>query len=305
MSIYKPVSTASRRLSAFGSSLLGGIADGIMNGNRGAVSVNGTEFKAWRGVNKVLGGSALGRAASSLIGKGVNVATSEITRRLNAKTSELSRKLDDKISRLTRKGLKTFGMNAFDNERISREAVHFTGNMSIRDVWEMYKHTDVDSLSRKNFYILEVNDRSSAAPTSNGDRFSRFNLLATALSFTAFDIQGEAVPIGAVELDKPSASPRTVMNLTMLDDAYGTIKRWAEQKALMIAASDGTFLPPSHYVFDVRIVFGTNIADANYYEQIYTMRVQTMPHELSRTEQGLEEIQLTFVQSDTFMPHWI
>ena len=93
--------------------------------------------------------------------------------------------------------------------------------------------------------------------------------------------------------------------MTVFDDAHGTIKRWAENKAHMIAASDGTFMPPAYYVFDVRIVFGTNIPDESYYEQIYTMRMQTMPHELSRNDKGLEELQLTFAQTDTFMPHWI
>ena len=106
-------------------------------------------------------------------------------------------------------------------------------------------------------------------------------------------------------MDKPSANSRTTVSMNVFDDAHGTIKRWAENKAHMIAASDGTFMPPAYYVFDVRIVFGTNIPDENYYEQIYTMRMQTMPHELSRNDKGLEELQMTFTQTDTFMPHWI
>lgn len=288
MAIYKPVSNLTRRAAAVGGSVLGGLSSAL-----GAK------------IGSAFGGSALGRAAGGLVQKGLNTAASEASRRLGNKAANWAQRADDKISRIARKKLKTFGLNAFENEVLSREAVHFTGGLSVRQIWENYKKTDVDSLSRKNFYLLEVNDRTNAAPVSDGSRHSQFNLLATSLSFTAFDIQGEGVPVGAVELDKPSASPRTVMNLTMLDDQWGTVKRWAEQKALMIASSDGTFLPPSYYVFDVRVVFGTNIPDEAFYEQIYTMRVQSMPHELSRTEQGLEEIQLTFCQADTFMPHWI
>lgn len=288
MAIYKPVSTAARAALGIGGS--------ILNGAAGALGQH---------LGGKLGDSFGGRLGNAVLQNGLNLATGEITRRVANPTLDVAQKADTRLKQLARKGLGTFGLNAFDDEAIGRDAMHHAGNLSVRDLWEIYRRTDSDELSRKNFYVLEVNDRSNNAPTSGGHRHSQFNLLTTALSFTSMDIQGEAVPIGAAELDKPNSNARTVMTLTVMDDRFGTIKRWAEQKAYTCAATDGTFMPPAYYVFDVRVVFGTNIADERYYEQIYTMRMQTMPHELARTEQGLEEIQLVFAQTDTCMPHWL
>lgn len=288
MSIYKPVSTITRRALGLGGSLL-----------NGKMSQLGNQLGA------KFGDTLGGQLARSAIESGVNLASNEITRRVTNHMMDLAQSADTQLKNIGRKGLKIFGLNAFDNENIADDVWHNSGNLTARQLWEIYQRSNIDGLSRKNHYLLEINDRSGNAPTSNGHRHSQFNLWCTNLSFTSFDVQGEAVQVGAIELDKPSANARTVMNLTVFDDEFGTIKRWAENKAHMIAASDGTFMPPAYYVFEVRIVFGTNIPHQAYYEQIYTMRVQTMPHELSRTEQGLEEIQLTFVQADTFMPSWI
>lgn len=288
MSIYKPISNTSRRALSIGGSVLNGVARGL-----GAK------------ISSRFGDNLAGKLAQTAIQTGTNLAVGEITRRVANPAMKLAQSLDNRLKNIARKGLKTFGLNAFDNESIAHNAMHNAGNLSIWQVWENYKHTNPNNLSRKNFYVLEVNDRSNGAPTSGGHKHSQFNLLCTGLSFNSFDIQGEAVQVGAIELDKPSANAKTVMTVTVFDDQFGTIKRWAERKAQMIAASDGTFMPPAYYVFEVRVVFGTNIADSAYYEQIYLMRVQTMPHELSRNEQGLEELQLTFTQTDTFMPSWI
>ena len=280
MSIYKPVSNLSRRALSLSGSLLNGVKSAV------GAKLNGH-----------FGNGVWGKIADTAVQKGLNLATNEITRRVASPISAAAQKLDNRLTKVIRKGLKTFGLNAFDDENFADDALHHAGNLSIRQAWENYKKMQPEYLSRKNFFVLEINDR--YAPVK------QFNLLATALSFSGVDIQGEAVQVGAVELDKMGANARTTLNLTMLDDEYGTIKRWAENKAQTAAATDGTFLPPAYHAFEVRIVFGSNIANPAYYEQIYTMRMQTMPHELDRNAQGLEELQLTFVQTDTFMPHWI
>ena len=286
MSLYKPISSATRAVL--------GVSGSVLNGAVGNLT---------KSLN--LGDNLGGQLANTALTAASNLGVSEITRRVSNPLMNVANKLDTRLKNIARKGLKTFGLNAFDNVGLADNALQHMGNLSIRQVWENYKLMNVDDLSRKNFFVLEINDRSHSAPTSGGSIHSQFNLLTTQLSFNSVDIQGEAIPIGAVEMDKPSANSRTTLSMTVFDDAHGTIKRWAENKAHMIAASDGTFMPPAYYVFDVRIVFGTNIPDENYYEQIYTMRMQTMPHELSRNDKGIEELQMTFTQTDTFMPHWI
>ena len=286
MSLYKPISSATRAALGVSGSVLNGVAGNLTN-------------------SRNLGDNLGGQLANTALTAASNLGVSEITRRVSNPLMNVANKLDTRLKNIARKGLKTFGLNAFDNVGLADNALQHMGNLSIRQVWENYKLMNVDDLSRKNFFVLEINDRSHSAPTSGGGIHSQFNLLTTQLSFNSVDIQGEAIPIGAVEMDKPSANSRTTLSMNVFDDAHGTIKRWAENKAHMIAASDGTFMPPAYYVFDVRIVFGTNIPDENYYEQIYTMRMQTMPHELSRNDKGIEELQMTFTQTDTFMPHWI
>ena len=286
MSLYKPISSATRAALGVSGSVLNGVAGNLTK------SLN-------------LGDNLGGKLANTALTTATNLGVSEITRRVSNPLMNAANKLDTRLKNIARKGLAVFGLNAFDNNGLADNSLQHMGNLSIRQVWENYKLMNVDELSRKNFFVLEINDRSNSAPTSGGDIHSQFNLLATQLSFNSVDIQGEAIQIGAVEMDKPSANSRTTLSLTVMDDQYGTIKRWAENKAQMIAASDGTFMPPAYYVFDVRIMFGTNVADESYYEQIYTMRMQTMPHELSRHDKGLEELQFTFAQTDTFMPHWI
>lgn len=282
MAIYKPVSSVARRALGVGGSVLNGII-----GNT---------------VGKI--GEKLG-VGGSLLNEAGGFVSSAVTSYATSKLMKPVAKLDDYVNQSIRKGLKVFGLNAFDNEKRNGETIHYTGNLSVSQLLENYQATNADRLSRKNFFLLEVNDKSGYAPTSNGERLSMFNLFCTDLSFQSFDIQGEAVQVGSIELDKLGSSARTSMTLNVYDDEVGTIKRWVEQKALLSASSDGTFMPPSYYVFDVRVVFGTNLALENYYEQLFTMRVQTMPHELSRNEHGLEELQLTFVQVDTCMPNWI
>ena len=280
MAIYKPVSSITRKLL--------GTANNALSGSLSNLAQKPTL-----------------NIALSLAQKATHIANSQITQAVSSNALGLASKLDNKISHLTRKGLSAIGLNAFDAQTIQDAAMQHNGNLTIAQIWQNYQLTNVDNLSRKNFYILEINDRQASQPTQNGAYHSLFDLVATHLSFTSFDIQGEAVQIGSVEAEKIGANARTILNLTVFDDETGTIKQWAQTKATTVAASDGTVMPPAFYCFEVRIVFGTNIADSRFYEQIYTMRVQTMPHELSRNEQGLEEITLTFAQTDTFMPHWI
>lgn len=291
MCIYKPVSSATRGLLGVSGSVLNGVSQALGNKLSGVIK---TTFS----------NDTVQNIAQSALQTGVNLATNEITRRVANPLSTWAQKQDTRLKNIARRGLKTFGLNAFDNTRATNNMAHM-GGLTVWQAWENYKHTNPDELSHRNFYVLEINDRSNTAPTANGDYHSMFNLLATNLQFTSIDIQGEGIDIGSTEADKLTANARTVMNITVIDDKLGTIKRWCENKAFMMASSDGTFMPAAYYCFEVRIVFGTNIADARFYEQIYTMRLQTMPHELTRQEQGLEELQLTFVQTDTFMPHWI
>lgn len=292
MSIYKPVSSASNALLGVGGSLLSGVSGALGNalGNMIPASSNPNL-------------QALGNLGRSTINAGLGMASSEINRRTNSKVQNFAYDMDERFSSAKNSLLNTFGLGVFQDGRISQDALNMAGNLSFQDMYHLWRETNPDDLSRKNFYVIEINDRSDYAPTDkDGAKFSKFNLLTTNLQIVAFELQSETIEVGSIVLDKPMNSSRTEMQLTLLDDKYGTIKRWAERKSQSIAQSNGMFLPAIYYIFDVKVVFGTNVALSEYYNQIYTMRLASMHHDLGRGDQGLEEVALQFVQYDTCMP---
>lgn len=291
MSIYKPspVSSAVGGLTSLGGSLLGGLGQGL-----------------GQGVAGVLGDSALGKFGSQAANAAIGLATHEVSKRISSAAQNWAYDVDQKIENGARKGLSGLGLNAFDNQRQKHDALLFAGGLSLVDMKQIIDEVQADTLARKNFYVLQINDRSGQGPVEGADgNRSLFNLFTTQLSVNAFDIGGETIQIGSGELDVVNTSARSELNLTVLDTADGIIKDWATRKASYTAPSNGTVMPPYYYLFDVRIVYGTNVAYKQFYDQVYTMRVASMQNDVSRSEQGLEEVPLRFVQSDTFMPHWL
>lgn len=291
MSIYKPspVSSAVGGLSSLGGSLLGGLGQGL-----------------GQGVAGLLGDSALGKFGSQVAGAAIGMATNEASKRISSAAQTWASGVDQKLEDGARDVLGGLGLNIFGNQSANRDALLFAGGLSLSDMKHIIDEVQADTLSRKNFYVLQINDRSGRGPVEGADgNRSLFNLFTTQLSVNAFDIGGETVQIGSGELDVINTSARSELNLTVMDTADGIIKEWATRKASYTTPSNGTVMPPYYYLFDVRIVYGTNIAYKQFYDQVYTMRVAGMQNDLGRSEQGLEEVPLRFVQSDTFMPHWL
>ncbi len=273
MSLYNPVSSVSNTVLGIGGGILGGLADGL---GQAIGQATGSEFL----------GNIAGAVASQV--------TNEASRRAAAKLQDWAFDADDKLASL----------GVFKNGQVSDGALNIAGGLSFSDMWQNFQEIDGDNLSRRSFWIIEIDDRSGHAPVAkDGTRNTMFNLLTTNLSFNQTIINSEAVPVGSIELDKLQSSARTEMQLSVMDDEYGTIKRWIKRKALSTAQSDGTFLMPFFYLFDVRVVFGTNVALKEYYSETYTMRLADAQHELDRKDRSsLEEFQLKFVQWDTCMP---
>ena len=278
MSIYSPVSSVTNAAMSFAGSLLGGIS------NRLGAS---------------LGNSLGGRLGAAALGQVGNA----VSRRVAGVIEPLANKADAWLNTQFNKMLGQVGLNLFSNDvSLSDGALNIAGGLSFKDMWQIVQQTDAYTLSRKNFYVLEINDRSYQSPTAKDGKHSLFNLLTTNLSFMPITINSEAVQIGSVEIDKLQSSARTEMSLTCLDDQFGTIKNWAKGRAAATAPSDGTFSIPFLYLFDVKVIFGTNVENSAFYNETYTMRLSEMSHELSRSGQALEEVTLKFTQWDTCMP---
>lgn len=161
------------------------------------------------------------------------------------------------------------------------------------------------SYARKNLFFIEILDYFPEDGGTQSASSALFNLFATNVSLGANTISGESVAIGSRQMDKVNGSERTDIRITAYDDAAGSIKTWFDYRADRVAHSDGSFGVPYDYLVQVRIIHGAVSDDAKAlfggYEEKYVCRPGTIETELSRTDDGLQEIQMTFSQFDSFM----
>ncbi|MOA49877.1 hypothetical protein D3C78_1728180 [compost metagenome] len=96
------------------------------------------------------------------------------------------------------------------------------------------------------------------------------------------------------------SSEAVELRITTLDDRAGSLKRWFENHAAAVAARDGTVGVPANYAitFTIQHAF---VGDAKGFEGKGLYRPVSYEVGLSRREDALEEIQMTFTQLDTFM----
>jgi hypothetical protein len=132
------------------------------------------------------------------------------------------------------------------------------------------------------------------------DVTSLINLFATSVSYAPNTMTGERVHFGAVSMDKLTGTEPVELQVTTMDDEVGTIKRWFDAKFAQAAHSDGTFGLPSEYCVDIAIWHAVPKPYAGAYQFKARMRPQNIQHELSRSDQAMQEIQMTFSQFDTF-----
>lgn len=137
-----------------------------------------------------------------------------------------------------------------------------------------------------------------------------FDLLALDVSYSS-SVAGEKAQIGSGVRDIVTGREAVEVQVTTIDDEVGSIKRWFEGKLNQIANLDGTFNPVSKYAFEIEIVHGiphdhgtepVRNSDklAQFYSRRLRVRAASIQHELSRRDQGLAELQMTFTQLDTW-----
>lgn len=269
--------------------LLGGVAGGLA-GKLGST------------VSNALGGGVLGSLAAGAINYGTNAAMTSVVQKLD----KLGNKADRKFDKLVSTSLNELGISVYENGQPSDQALLFAGGLSLKDMQQIVETTDSKTLSRKNFYVLEISDGLSGQPVEGVQpHLSKFNLFVQSLDLNPIDISGDVHLIGSASMNIPQQNNLTEMNLTILDDINGTIKQWARQKLAYSTPSDGTVMPPIYRIFSVRIIYGTNKALEDYYNERYTMELASSSVQLTRTEQALEELSLRFVQESTFMPTFL
>lgn len=174
------------------------------------------------------------------------------------------------------------------------------GGISPREAKQIYDELRNNRYARKNLYLLEVSSKLASLP---GDVSGRFNMFAVDLDYAPYTITGEKKKIGAAHVDITNSADPVELRMTTMDDQDGFIKQWFAAHCAAAAAQDGTVGVPDKYAISIRIVHGfiTEGSNQGGYEDVGDFRPANMDISLSRRDQALSELQLTFVQLDTFM----
>lgn len=171
------------------------------------------------------------------------------------------------------------------------------GGISPTEARNIYDDMRGQKLAKKNLWLIEVSSR------LNGDMSQRFNLFATEVEYEPFIIAGEKRRVGGAVIDAVQGAEPVELRLTTIDDQQGTLKRWFAAHHGAAAPRDGTVGVPDSYAITIKVVhaFITRGSNRGGYEDIGMFRPANMALSLSRREDGLEEVQMSFSQLDTFM----
>lgn len=173
------------------------------------------------------------------------------------------------------------------------------GGISPTEARRIYDQIRGQKLAKKNLWLIEVDSG------IDGDKSQQFNMFATDVEYAPLTISGEKHKIGSASVDAVRSAEPIELRLTTMDDQSGFVKRWFEKHCAAVAAPDGTVGVPGDYAVRIKVVhaFITKESNKGGYQNIGLFRPANMELSLSRREDGLQEVQLTFTQMDTFMPH--
>lgn len=169
---------------------------------------------------------------------------------------------------------------------------------------------------RKNLFCIRIADPNPPAMEMTGTAAGAgvaglFDLLAMDVSYSPITLTGDKVPVGSAVMDKVTGIDPVEVQVTTIDDEAGTLKRWFEAKCGQVVNRDGTFNPQGKFAFEMEIVHGIphdhgispalpleNVAKA--YSNRFRVRPVSIQCEMSRRDQALQELQMTFTQVDTW-----
>ena len=177
------------------------------------------------------------------------------------------------------------------------------GGISLSEAERIAAEVQSTSYAKKNLWYLQIGEWETEAGYE--DIGHAFNMFATDVSYSPGSITSEGKPIGMGVMDGISGTERAELRITTYDDARGTIRGWFAAKKAKVAHDDGTVGLPIEYL--IKILVGQSATDEmggtlfGQFTETYLLRPTSIDYELSRTEDGLQQIQMTFSQFDTFM----
>ena len=170
--------------------------------------------------------------------------------------------------------------------------------------------------ARKNIWYIEIED--DHPPPHTIGHAGLINQFAVDLNYTPWMIQSEGLQVGSLHMDGVSGSERTDIRLTTFDDARGLIQKWFYGKCAQVSNGDGTFGVPRDYLLRFRIrnmalsreswvhssTNGISRGKGSTWDDEFLVRPTSIEIDLSRRDQALQELQMTFTQWNTNMQPW-
>lgn len=181
-------------------------------------------------------------------------------------------------------------------------------------------------LARKKLFYLRVTERQPENTTAVGGEETvngapllgkvgvtamptYFTFYAVDVSYAPYTNSGEKRRVGALSVDVVQSGDPVEMRITTYDNKQGSLKKWFRRMAdaaVLTGSDSGLVGLPIDYTFEVEVIQA--YADAalveegkKAYSDKFLMRVGQIDIDLSRREDSMQELQMTFIQSDQFM----
>jgi len=266
------------------------------------------------GIAGALGGGTFGKAVSN-IGTSMarNAAVGLVNKYVPAKVQRLANAGTGALGDIMNGDFNNAGLRLLDSGLLSEFLPGMDGVGSQARYWgtptplfggitpaearSIYQEMRSNQYCRKNLWLIEVES------WLLDDVSGRFNMFAIDLEYTPLTISGEKRKIGAAHVDCVNSSDPIELRMTTMDDTSGFVKSWFRTHCAAAAAPDGTVGVPSEYAIKIKVVHGfiTQSSNLGGYQDLGLFRCASMDVSLSRREDGLQELPLTFVQLDTFI----
>jgi hypothetical protein len=187
----------------------------------------------------------------------------------------------------------SFGGRA-SSDRHQSSPTQLYGGITPKEAKRIHQEAIGTRRGKKNLFLVRI-----TSPLM-GDFSDDFNLFCTDIEHGPVTITGDKHKIGTAVVDGVSGTEVDEIRMTTLDDQRGTIRNWFEQHSAAAASVDGTVGVPAEYAITIEILHSF-VTDLGGFKTKGLFRPVSYEISLSRRDDALEEVQMTFTQLDTFM----
>lgn len=193
-----------------------------------------------------------------------------------------------------------FGTDLLSSKLTSKVAAGdhvLTGGITLANYAKVMEEFQAIDLARKNLFMFSATNLATGTAPD-------MNMFVIDYSYSPFTVRGDAVMIGAGSMDNVTGVEAVRLQITTMDDMGGSVKTWFKNLKRAMAPGDGTVGLPMDYLIRVGVTHAFAHEDADNagsaFLDSFVVRPESIQLEGSRRDDGMQELQLSFVQFDTF-----